>query len=59
MLVLFQFIYYIPTLIAMFKKRPDTLRIFITNLLVGWTFFGWAIILVWVLVTNSKQPIED
>lgn len=59
MLVLFQFIYYIPVMIAMSKKRPDTLKIFIINLLVGWTFFGWVIILVWVLITNSRQAPEN
>ena len=59
MLVLFQFIYYIPVMIAMSKKRPDTLKIFIINLLVGLTFFVWVIILVWVLITNSRQAPEN
>ena len=59
MLVLFQFIYYIPAMIAMSKKIPDTLKIFIINLLVGWTLFVWVIILVWVLITNSRQAPEN
>ena len=59
MLVLFQFIYYIPAMIAMSKKRPDTLKIFIINLFVGWTLFGWVIIFVWVLITNSRQAPEN
>lgn len=58
MIVVLQFIYYIPAIIAMSKKRPDTLKIFIINLIVGWTFLGWVIVFVWVLITNSKQIPE-
>jgi len=38
-------IYFLPTIIG-YKKKNAT-AIFLLNLLLGWTFIGWVIALVW------------
>jgi len=59
MLVLFQLIYYIPSIFAMAKKMPGILKIFIINLLAGWTFVGWVATLIWVIYKNSRQSTNQ
>ncbi len=59
MLIFAQFIYYVPTMISMAKKRPDIMKVFVINLLSGWTLFGWVITLVWVLATDSRKTKTD
>ena len=40
-------IYFLPAIIAFKTKHRNILSIFILNLLLGWTFIGWTISLVW------------
>lgn len=40
-------IYFLPTIIAVAGKRRNALSIFLLNLLLGWTFIGWVVALVW------------
>lgn len=42
-------LYFLPTIIAVAGKRRNTLAIFLLNLLLGWTFIGWVIALVWAV----------
>ena len=39
------FIYLFPTFVGLGKK--NCIAIFVLNLLLGWTFIGWVIALVW------------
>jgi len=48
-------IYLIPTIIALDKRHIDTLAIFILNLLLGWTFVGWVIAMVWACKKSNSQ----
>jgi len=41
--------YFLPTLLALMKSKRDTISIFVLNLLLGWTFIGWVVALVWAL----------
>jgi hypothetical protein len=43
-------LYFIPTWIA-WKKR-NLAAIFALNLLLGWTFIGWVVALVWALIKD-------
>jgi len=43
-------IYFLPTLIAAFSHHRDIAIIFIINLLLGWTFLGWVVALIWSVV---------
>lgn len=38
-----------PTIIALFRDHINTLAIFATNLLLGWTGIGWVVALIWSL----------
>jgi hypothetical protein len=40
-------LYFLPLLIAAFRYHHDTVPIGVTNLLLGWTVFGWIVALVW------------
>jgi len=42
-------IYFLPFLIALIRSHIDSLAIFILNLFLGWTFFGWVFALVWAV----------
>lgn len=47
--------YFLPTIIAKGRKRPNTGAIFALNLFVGWTLIGWVIALVWALTEANKS----
>ena len=40
-------VYFIPTIIAAYRKHPQTLWIFLINLFFGWSVAGWIIPLLW------------
>jgi hypothetical protein len=41
--------YLLPTAVAIWQNHPQTMPIFLVNLLLGWTVVGWIIALVWSL----------
>jgi hypothetical protein len=47
--------YWIPTLIAFVRHHPSAGGIAVLNLLLGWTFIGWVVALVWALSDNSPR----
>ncbi len=49
-------LYFLPALIAARREHSNTLPIFALNLLLGWSFLGWAIALVWSLTYQNRQP---
>ena len=46
-------IYFLPTIIAFKRGKRNKVAIFALNLLLGWTFIGWAISLVWSLTVDE------
>jgi len=42
-------IYMLPSMIAHNEKRDNEKRIFMVNLLLGWTVIGWFIALAWAM----------
>ena len=36
-------VYFIPTIIAMVRKVPNTGSVAIINIFLGWTFIGWVV----------------
>ena len=46
-------IYFFPFLFAWSEKRENTAAIGALNLLLGWTFLGWVVALVWAM-TKAK-----
>jgi hypothetical protein len=41
--------YFIPTFIALTRQRDQRLRLFLTNLLTGWTLIGWMVAFIWAV----------
>jgi len=56
LLLLVAGMYFLPTIIAFNRGRHNKGAIFVLNLFVGWTVFGWVISLVWA-VSSSQTPV--
>jgi hypothetical protein len=54
-LILFP-IYFLPCIVASFRKHRQQLAIFMVNLLLGWTFLGWVVALVWACTADVQIP---
>ena len=48
-------IYFVPTLIALFRRHDNGFPIFLTNLLFGWTFIGWIIAFIWSFTAIRRR----
>ena len=48
-------LYFIPTVIALARKRHNSLAIFVLNFFLGWSLIGWVIALVWA-VSSAPPP---
>jgi len=52
LLIISVLIYFLPSLIGQHKE--NSLGIFLLNLLLGWTFLGWVVSLLWAVVSPRK-----
>lgn len=51
-------LYFLPAIIAVFRKHHAVVGIIIVNFLVGWTGLGWLICLVWAFsAREGKEKI--
>lgn len=50
-------VYFVPSFIAVNRNKRNKNAIFALNLLLGWTFVGWVVALVWSLMQDP--PTED
>jgi hypothetical protein len=50
--------YFIPTTVAIIRKRSNTTAIFVLNLFLGWTIIGWVVALVWAVAEDSSKNIN-
>ena len=48
-------LYFVPLFIASIRKHEQIVALGALNLLLGWTFIGWALAIVWALM-NPRQP---
>jgi Superinfection immunity protein len=48
-------IYFLPCLVAWWRRSPNGLAIFVMNLFLGWTFIGWVVALVWACAAIRKD----
>jgi hypothetical protein len=46
-------LYFLPSILGWNKKNITA--IFVLNLLLGWTFIGWVVALVWSLTIENKK----
>jgi uncharacterized membrane protein YhaH (DUF805 family) len=49
-------LYFVPTLVAFGRRHHNRAAIAVLNLLLGWTFFGWAVALVWAVTAVRRNP---
>lgn len=47
-------LYFLPFLIAAHRRHCNMIAIGLTNLLLGWTFLGWVIALIWSSTYQTK-----
>jgi len=57
--VLLLAVYFVPYFVASSKEHPQTQAIFVCNLLLGWTFLGWAVALIWACVETESQRARN
>ena len=47
-------VYLFPWIVARCYKRRQSDAILAVNLLLGWTFIGWAVAFVWAMVEDKR-----
>ncbi|MBP1222850.1 superinfection immunity protein [Flavobacterium sp. 1355] len=47
-------IYFLPTLIAVSRKKTNRTAITLLNFFLGWTFIGWIAALVWACLKDNE-----
>ena len=50
------FLYFVPTIIAFKNRHPKRIMIFLVDLILGVTIFGWIGALLWA---TDKKPVAD
>jgi hypothetical protein len=48
-------VYLVPTFVAFERRKRNAGAICALNLLLGWTFVGWVVALVWALTLDPKS----
>ena len=51
-------LYLTPTIVAQRRNHPQKRAIVAVNLLFGWTFAGWALALVWSVVSRKSRASD-
>jgi hypothetical protein len=52
-------LYFVPTMVAAFRRHHNTLAIGALNFFLGWTFIGWVAALVWALTRVQSSDTPD
>jgi hypothetical protein len=42
--------YFLPSIVALIRRKRNSLAIFFLNLFAGWTGIGWLIALIWAAI---------
>jgi succinate-acetate transporter protein len=53
--IFFIALYFLPWMEAMRRWHSKTTAIGVLNVLLGWTFIGWVIALVWACTENKEK----
>lgn len=59
LLLLIFCIYFAPWLVALARRKTGRAKVFIVNLLFGWTVIGWLIALVMAFKSDSKTAVKQ
>ncbi len=52
-------VYFLPSIVATNRGHHNTEAITVLNLLLGWTFLGWVVALVWALTATNRELEQD
>ena len=55
--IVLSLLYFGPTITAVLRKNPNLISIFLLNLLLGWTWIGWIIALIWAYKVPTTERI--
>ena len=47
-------IYFLPSLIALSRKKTNGAAIILLNFFLGWTFIGWIVSLIWACLKHNE-----
>lgn len=47
--------YFVPTFVAIVKKRDNLQTISLVNILLGWTIVGWVVALIWAIGPRDRD----
>jgi len=50
--------YFLPAIIAVKRNHANSTSVFLLNFLLGWTFLGWVVAIVWAFSANTNQAQE-
>lgn len=50
--------YFLPSIIALARRHSYVRSMFVLNIILGWTFFGWVALFVWSLATQTQGRIR-
>lgn len=56
LVILGSLVYFVPVFNASKRKHKNQAAIGCLNILLGWTFLGWVIALVWSFTDNVEKP---
>lgn len=46
------FAYFLPTIIAEYRRHRNRMSVFVIDLFLGWTLIGWVVALAWAVSSN-------
>lgn len=52
-------LYFLPTIVAIFRNHPNTIPIFILNLFLGFTLLVWVIALAWSFTHFNEVRMKE
>jgi len=48
-------VYFLPALVAIDRAHRNAIAICVLNVLLGWTFLGWVVALVWAFTSDTGR----
>ena len=48
-------LYFLPSIIAILKRKSNMLAIILLNVFLGWTFIGWLVSLIWSVTNDIEE----
>lgn len=53
-------VYFFPAIVAYSRRHKNAGAILVLTLILGWTFIGWAVALIWASTSNTApRPSKD